>query len=77
MALRPQWRQTYLACKRGMESVLLLEGRQDEFKALFLDLQKGSSSGKQTSTPDAVKAKGEGSGVEGAGAAEGNARGTE
>jgi hypothetical protein len=46
--LRRQWKRHYLACKRGMEAVLLLAGRELELKGLFLDLQQskaGSSDG--------------------------------
>jgi len=38
-SLRQQWRRSYLIAKRGMEAVLLLAGRENEYKGLFLDLQ--------------------------------------
>ena len=38
-SLRQQWRRRYLACKRGVEAVLLLSNRENELKSFFLDLK--------------------------------------
>jgi hypothetical protein len=49
--VRRQWKRHYVACKRGMEAVLLLAGRELELKGLFLDLQQTTAASSDGESP--------------------------